>query len=121
MRRLAAKGADEASMIEVHTRFHLALYRPQGNALLLSLIKFFATIQRSMTVVNSYRTQDTAQFVDMHAALVDAIESGDVREARRRLLAHFEEALQWSRQAVESAGVRPTRPRQSGTTKGATP
>lgn len=121
MRRLAANGAPEAAMIEVHTQFHLALYRSQGNALLQSLIRFFATIQRSMTLVNRYRTENIAQFVDMHAALVDAVVSGDVQEARRRLLAHFEEAVQWSRQAVESAGDHPARPRQSGNHTGARP
>jgi DNA-binding FadR family transcriptional regulator len=46
MRRLDADGASESSMIQLHTLFHLALYRDQGNALLLSLIKIFATIQR---------------------------------------------------------------------------
>ncbi len=120
MRRLASEGADESSMIEVHTLFHLALYRHQGNALLQSLIKFFATIQRSMTLVNRYRTQNIKQFIEMHAALVDAIEHGNAKEARRKLLEHFEEALQWSKQSMESAGRRSTRPRQAGFPKGAT-
>jgi DNA-binding FadR family transcriptional regulator len=104
MRRLDAGGGDESSMIRVHALFHLALYQDQGNALLLSLIKIFATIQRSMTLVNRYRTQDTKEFIDLHSALVDAIERGNAAEVRTTLLEHFEEALEWSKQTMESAG-----------------
>jgi len=104
MRRLETSGGDESSMIRVHTLFHRALYKDQGNALLLSLIEIFATIQRSMTLANRYRTRDMKQFIELHAALVDAIERGNAAEVRTKLLEHFEEPLEWSQQAMESEG-----------------
>jgi DNA-binding GntR family transcriptional regulator len=36
------------------------------------------------------------KFIDLHVALVDAIEAGDADTVRRRLHAHFEEPLAWS-------------------------
>lgn len=104
MRRLEAGGGDEPSMIKVHALFHRALYKDQGNALLLSLIEIFATIQRSMTLANRYRTRDMKQFIELHATLVDAIERGSAAEVRTKLLEHFEEALEWSQQAMASEG-----------------
>jgi DNA-binding GntR family transcriptional regulator len=102
MRRLAAQGGNEPSMIELHTLFHLALYRDHGNWLLLSLIKIFATIQRTLTMLNRYRTSDITQFIALHQALVDAIEVGDAAAIRVKLLEHFEEPLKWSKSAVDA-------------------
>lgn len=100
MRRLAAQGGNEPAMIELHTLFHLALYRDHGNWLLLSLIKIFATIQRTLTMLDRYRTSDIGQFIALHEALVDAIEAGDPATIRSKLLEHFEEPLKWSNSAV---------------------
>jgi len=97
MRRLVADGGAEASMIQLHTLFHLSLYRDQGNALLLSLIKIFATVQRSLTLMNRYRTQDMMEFVGLHEALVNAIEEKNPAKVRQMLFEHFKEALAWSR------------------------
>lgn len=104
MRRLDTDGGSESSMIQIHTLFHLSLYRHQGNALLLSLIKIFSTVQRSLILMNRYRTQDTKDFIKLHEALVDAIEEGDPAKVNMRLLEHFQEALSWSRAETESAG-----------------
>lgn len=96
MRRLDADGGGESSMIQLHTLFHLSLYRDQGNALLLSLIKIFATVQRSLIQMNQYRTQDMKEFVGLHEALVNAIEEKNPAKVRQKLLEHFKEALAWS-------------------------
>lgn len=106
MRRLAAQGGNEPSMIELHTLFHLALYRDHGNWLLLSLIRIFATIQRTLTTLERYRTSDVTQFIALHEALVDAIEAGDAAAMRVKLLEHFEEPLKWSKSAVASTDRR---------------
>lgn len=106
MRRLAAQGGNEPAMIELHTRFHLTLYRDHGNWLLLSLIRIFATIQRTLTMLDRYRTRDMAQFIALHEALVDAIETGDAAAIRTRLLEHFEEPLKWSKSAADSTDRR---------------
>ena len=110
MSRLESEGAGESAMIQMHTLFHLTLYKNQGNALLLSLIKIFATIQRSMAMVNRYRTQDTRKFIELHSTLVDALERADVVGVKMKLLEHFEEALEWSRNAID----RPSRPSAEG-------
>ncbi|MEW6550104.1 MAG: FCD domain-containing protein [Spirochaetota bacterium] len=104
MRRLNADGGGEASMIQLHTLFHLSLYRDQGNALLLSLIKIFATVQRSLTLMNRYRTQDMADFVSLHEALVNAIEEKNPAKVKQKLLEHFKEALAWSGARKEPGG-----------------
>jgi DNA-binding FadR family transcriptional regulator len=121
MRRLQAEGAGEPAMIRVHTLFHQAPYRHQGNRLLLSLIRMFATIQRSLAATNRYHTQDIRQFIEAHSALVDAIERGDGAEVKRKLLEHFQEALQWSTQAMEAAGRLAAGARQTELSQGAEP
>jgi DNA-binding FadR family transcriptional regulator len=103
MRRLVDKGGSEDELIQVHTDFHLALYQEPGNWLLLSLIKTFATVQRSLTLLRRYRTQDMKKFIDLHVALVDAIEAGKPNAVRDRLLEHFEEALSWSATEVRKS------------------
>jgi DNA-binding FadR family transcriptional regulator len=108
MRRLIDKGGSEDELIQIHTEFHLALYREPGNWLLSSLIKTFSTVQRSLTLLRRYRTQDMTRFLDEHVALVDAIEAGEPGAVRRKLLEHFEEALAWSES--ESAKTTPDSP-----------
>jgi DNA-binding FadR family transcriptional regulator len=107
MLSLVDGGSDEAALIREHTRFHLALYRSSGNSLLLNLIKIFATVQRSLTVVNRYRTQDTREFIELHRSLVAAIESGDRDTARKRLIEHFDEPLRWSEKNLGNADSKP--------------
>lgn len=102
MRRLDTDGGGEAAMIQLHTLFHLSLYRDQGNELLLSLIRIFATVQRSLTLMNRYRTQDMKEFVNLHEALVNAIEEKNPAKVKQTLLEHFREALAWSRAEKEA-------------------
>ncbi len=102
MRRIVDQGGSEDELIQVHTEFHLALYREPGNWLLSSLIRTFATVQRSLTLLRRYRTQDMTRFIGEHVALVDAIEAGEPDAVRRKLLEHFEEALAWSGRESDS-------------------
>lgn len=105
MRRLIDKGGSEDELIQVHTEFHLALYQEPGNWLLLSLIKTFATVQRSLTLLRRYQTQDMTRFIDQHTALVDAIAAGEPNAVRDKLLEHFQEALAW----IDSEAAKPAR------------
>ncbi len=88
--------ADEDELISVHTQFHLRLYRPLDNRLLLHLIEMFATLQRSMTYLREYRTSDTGEFVLLHEELVDALEARDVGLAEVKLQEHFKDIIAWS-------------------------
>jgi len=96
MERLVTAGADEKELIRAHTTFHLELYTRSGNTLLLNLIRIFATIQRSLTIVNRYRTEDKDKFIEQHRRLIEAIEERDPELVRSRLVQHFAEAIMWS-------------------------
>ena len=96
MQKLDSDGGSEASMIQIHTLFHLALYRDFGNQLLLNLIKIFSTVQRSLTVMNRYHTTDMKDFIQLHEKIIQAIRAGDPQLARNALVNHFKEAQDWS-------------------------
>lgn len=96
MQKLDSDGGSEASMIQIHTLFHLALYRGFGNQLLLNLIKIFSTVQRSLTVMNRYHTTDMKEFIQLHEKIIQAIRAKDPQLARSALIHHFKEALEWS-------------------------
>lgn len=103
MRRLDSEGCSEVDMIQVHTRFHLALYKDHGNLLLQNLIKIFSTVQRTVAVLNHYRIQDMKKFIELHVRIISAIRSKDPQVARMALVAHFDEPQLWkaeSRSAV---------------------
>ena len=96
MEKLDSDGGSEASMIQIHTLFHLALYRDFGNQLLLNLIKIFSTVQRSLTVMNRYHTTDMKEFIALHRLIIQAIRARDPQLAHHALIQHFKEALDWS-------------------------
>ncbi len=105
MEQLVAANVEEKELIQAHTAFHIELYRHSGNALLLNLIRIFATIQRNLTLVNRYQTTDKAEFIAQHRRLIEAIEQRDSTAVEARLLEHFAEAIMWSR-AKEPAADR---------------
>ena len=98
MEEQAKEGEDENDLIKTHTEFHLALYRHADNKLLLNLINIFASIQRNLTYIRRYRTEDRSQFVVVHEKLVGALETHNGALAKSLLLEHFEEPLSWSRE-----------------------
>jgi GntR family transcriptional repressor for pyruvate dehydrogenase complex len=96
--RLEAKvkeDSEERELIGLHTDFHCTLYRNSNNRLLINLIKIFATIQRSLTLINRYRSVNRPLFIDQHRNIVEAIKSRDPARARKFLLKHFEEPMSW--------------------------
>ena len=88
----------EEELIGAHTDFHLALYRNSGNKILLSLIRIFSTIQRNLTVMYRYKTQDRREFIQHHRELLDAIRQRDLAVVRATLMEHFAEAMAWSKE-----------------------
>lgn len=88
----------EEELIGTHTDFHLALYRNSGNKILLSLIRIFSTIQRNLTLVYRYKTQDRREFIRHHRDLLDSIRHGDMAVVRATLMEHFAEAMAWSKE-----------------------
>ena len=85
----------ESELISVHTDFHCALFRHSDNVLLLNLIKVFATIQRSLTLMNQYRSGNRPNFLQQHRNIVSAIRAGDAGLVRQVVLDHFQEPMAW--------------------------
>lgn len=106
MKAMSVSGCGEEEMVQIHTRFHLALYKDHGNQLLLNLIKIFSTVQRTVSVLNHYRIQDMKKFIDLHVKIITAIRSRDPEVARSALIAHFDEPRLWKAESRESA-IRP--------------
>ncbi len=96
MRWLNTEGCSEEALIQVHTRFHIALYKDHGNQLLQNLIKIFSTVQRTVAVLNHYRIQDMNKFIELHVRIISAIRSKEPQVARMALIAHFDEPQLWS-------------------------
>ncbi len=87
---------DEQELISTHTEFHLKLYEHEENNLLMHLIRMFATIQRTLTILKKYRTSDREDFILVHRRLIEAVEAGDASLAKQRLVEHFGEVISWS-------------------------
>lgn len=98
MEQMVLNGVEEKELIQAHTSFHLELYRHSDNSLLLNLIRIFSTIQRNLTLINRYRTEDKTMFIEHHRRLIEAIELHDPRLVQERLMDHFAEAMRWSRE-----------------------
>ena len=96
MTEIAAEDPEEDELISVHTTFHMTLYRPLDNQLLVQLIEMFSTLQRSLTVLKEYQTSDIGEFIRLHERLVDALEARDVELAELRLQEHFKDVISWS-------------------------
>ena len=90
------EGVAEQDLINTHTEFHLKLYERTGNQLLIHLISIFATLQRTLTMLKRYRTSDTREFIELHRRLIQAVEQRDPVLAKRRLLEHFKDVIEWS-------------------------
>jgi DNA-binding FadR family transcriptional regulator len=91
-------GEPDEGLIQTHTDFHLKLYESADNQLLLHLIRMFATIQRTLTMLKQYRTSDTGEFVQLHRRLVEALAERDPVLAKERLLEHFKDVIAWSKE-----------------------
>ena len=87
--------SDEKELIETHTEFHVALYRHTENALLVNLIRIFSTIQRNLWLLQRYRTGNRKEFIKQHKKLIDAIEKRDPALAKKRMIEHFSEPINW--------------------------
>jgi len=100
LEELVQKEAEEERLIEIHTKFHCALYENSKNSLMIDLIKIFSTIQRNLTILHRYKTRNREIFIDYHRALVKAIELKDPILAQKRLIEHFTEAKEWVEQNI---------------------
>ena len=78
-------------LVEADRRFHLELFRPVGNSILLQLQEIFWK-----TLGNALNYADIADMnplrtAQLHGAVVDAARSGDAEMVRRALNRHYED------------------------------
>lgn len=69
--------------------FHQALFAPLGNAMLLALIQTFWRVFYNVAGASRLETQDPMKTWEDHVEIVDAVASGNVAEAKKRLGQHY--------------------------------
>ncbi len=86
MRRRAERGE---SLVEEDRAFHLELFRPLGNTILLQLQDiFWSTLRKALGTVN-IADSNPVRTAAAHAAIVDALRTGDAESVRRALTSHY--------------------------------
>ncbi|MCK6576860.1 MAG: FadR family transcriptional regulator [Anaerolineae bacterium] len=88
MRLLAERGEP---LVEPDRQFHLELFRPVGNHILLQLQDiFWGTLRNALQHVN-IADSNPLRTAQLHGAVVDAARSGDAEQVRRALSRHYED------------------------------
>lgn len=86
MRRRAEQGE---SLVEEDRAFHMELFRPLGNTILLQLQDiFWSTLRKALGTVN-IADSNPLRTAAAHAAIVDALRTGDADTVRRALNSHY--------------------------------
>ncbi|KQP05131.1 GntR family transcriptional regulator [Pseudorhodoferax sp. Leaf265] len=92
----AIEGADAATRAFLLADFHVCLAQEMGHRLLSDVLRDL-TARTTLAATLYQSSHDASQSCAEHAAIVAAMERGDMGEARQRMLAHIgnvEEALQ---------------------------
>ena len=101
----AIEGADAATRAFLLADFHVCLAQEMGHRLLSDVLRDLTA--RTTLAATLYQSRhDAGQSCTEHAAIVAAMERGDMGEARQRMLAHIgnvEEALQTEQADVSQA------------------
>lgn len=85
--RGAAKAKDVRRFAEANTDFHRLIVRSAGNAVLLDIWTLLDV--KAHTVMNVLRTQrDLTVVADSHMPIIEALNAGDARAARRATQVH---------------------------------
>ncbi|MBL8134074.1 MAG: FadR family transcriptional regulator [Anaerolineae bacterium] len=78
-------------LVEPDRLFHLELFRPVGNHILLQLQDiFWSTLRNALQHVN-IADSNPLRTAQLHGAVVDAARSGDAEQVRRALSRHYED------------------------------
>lgn len=85
--RRAAKAGDVRRFAEANAAFHRLIVHSAGNAMLLDIWSLLDV--KAHTVMNVLRSQrDLALVADSHVPIIEALNAGDARAARRATRAH---------------------------------
>lgn len=78
-------------LVEQDRLFHLELFRPVGNTILLQLQDiFWSTLRKALTHIN-IADSNPVRTAQLHRAVVDAARTGDPELIRRALSRHYED------------------------------
>ncbi len=98
---MGARAGRNEAFPEEDRQFHLLLFRCLGNKALDQLIAiFWAAFHKTSNFVNLKNSDPLATWCD-HTAIVEAVISGNVADARRRLDQHYEGILRVIAEATE--------------------
>lgn len=93
---LGASVGKPAEFTDADIRFHLGMAMVTGNSMIRIQIEGLRSIQREVSEIFSTRSKrssdDWHKTVERHAAILQAIEAGDVDLAEEKILAHYEAA-----------------------------
>lgn len=84
----AVAGHDAALRTYLLGDFHVCLAESLGNKLLAATLREY-TARTALVAMHWQTPQDAARSCAEHAAIVDALEAGDLREAEKRLARHL--------------------------------
>jgi DNA-binding GntR family transcriptional regulator len=84
---LDAAEAREAGQLDAE--FHLAIYEASGSELLSVLRGYWTRLQLELSE-RVYNTEVPRRFLDEHLGILDALKTGESREAEQRMRSHIE-------------------------------
>lgn len=94
--RMSPDDVDKGPDTETDIAFHLAIADACGNALFRQIFVSFVPLMRD-SVPKAWKTRQTQQervdIINLHRTLAAAIARGDADEARRNMVAHFDESI----------------------------
>jgi len=109
MEEQARSATSDVAFMDLDMQFHMTLYSPLHNALLLKLLDVFWTVQKRLRAHVLQSPETRLAVVHQHEAIIDALENKDVTLAKERLETHFAGVRAWLVQKKKTS-VSTTRP-----------
>jgi GntR family transcriptional repressor for pyruvate dehydrogenase complex len=95
--KIAASATDE-ELNELNAEFHTLLHAPSKNSFLQGLMGVFSNIQSRLSSPTPYTVRDRGEFLNVHRALMAAIEKRDSTMLESALKNHFADVQDWVRE-----------------------
>ena len=102
MEKSAEAGDTDTAFLDQDMKFHMTLFSPLHNALLLKLLEVFWAVQKRLRMKMPQYVEERLHVVNQHRAIIEALEEQNVALARARLEAHFAGVRAWLAQGKTS-------------------
>jgi len=110
MEKSACTEESDARFLDLDMEFHMILFSPLRNALLLKLLEVFWSVQKRLRTKMPQYTEERLHVVHQHKSIIEAIEKQDEALARARLEAHFAGVRAWLAQGKNNSAS-PSQPK----------